>query len=388
MLSNRFVKAFNYFYIFMALNYTYLVWFVFGIDFTGYGLLALTILSVLINHKTLSEMCLLKPFIFWLLWLFYSLFNYELQSSGGSFFYIIIKLWVPLNTMLIVCHEYKRNPKSSLRICVISFIVFLLLGLFFDINLLYRNLGGENTLGNYYANTICLILCFLSLLNNQHVLNTPLYIFLSAIVIFILALCGVRKAFVAGLIFFIFWLISILDMRKTKNIIFVPIVIIVFYFGYNNFIKDSYVMVRMEKLEEQQLLDLPADAPSFLLFLGDRGPQYYYGWKMFLEEPFFGVGLENANIGNARIHSEYMVELVENGILGFSLFFAFNIWIFINVYKRWKHKERMAISIMGGVVGLWFLYLTSWSWDSIPDFILLGTVVGYLKYKPNEIIIN
>jgi O-antigen ligase len=383
MGSNRFVKIYNYIYIFIVLNYTYLVWFVLSIDFTGYGLLALTIVSALVNREGLSKLYYSKPIALWFLWAIYSFLNYCFHSFSiiglESIFYIFIKLWVPLNLMSIVCIEYRNNSNGALWICFATFVAYTILGMFFDINLLFRTLGESNLLGNRYANTVCVTFFVLCLLNKKDLIKTPLFLILCLLLFVLLAMCGVRKAFVAGFVFFLFWIVSGLNMKSARNVFLLPLIIVLFYFGYTKYIKESYVMVRMEKLEEQQMMDLPSDAPAVLSLLGDRGPHYYYGWQMFLEKPIFGIGLEKARIGESRIHSEYMVELVENGICGFAIFALFHLWLFKRVFRLWKRKTKLSLCIMGGLVGLWFLYLTLWGWDFFPSFILLGVVIGYIK---------
>ena len=57
-----------------------------------------------------------------------------------------------------------------------------------------------------------------------------------------------------------------------------------------------------------------------------RAIQYEFGYEKFLENPYFGIGLNNYKQFdgyNLVLHSEYLVQLIENGLVGFILFFLF-----------------------------------------------------------------
>lgn len=382
MLSNPFVKIFNYLYLFIVVNYTCFVWYIFDFDYTGYGLVSLTLLSIIINYRRVKNINHSKPIVFWLIWVIYASFNFLIHTSFsvGSVVYILARTMVPFNAMSIVCGMYQEKAKQTLKICVVTFAVFTLLGLYYDSSIILRGVGNESIMGNYFANTICLLPFFLMLLNKENAIKIPTFLTLTIVVLSILVLCAVRKAFGAAIIFLSFWLISELNFKRNRTWLLIPVVLFLVFFGYQKFLKDSYVMERMNQLENRKM-DLPDNAPQILSLVGDRAPHYYYGWYLFLENPIFGIGLEQANISNSRIHSEYMVELVENGIIGFVLFILFHIWLLKKSIRSWWNKEQMSACIFGGVIGLLFLYLTAWTWDFAPGFILIGVLVGYLNNK-------
>ena len=382
MLSNPFVKIFNYLYIFIIVNYTCLVWYIFDFDYTGYGLVALTTISIFINYRKVKDMNHRKPIVFWLIWVIYASINYLFQTSFSivSVVYILARTLVPFIAMSTVCAMYQEKAKDTLVLCTIALFSYALLGLYYDPALIVRGVGEDSIMGNFYANSICLLPFFLSLLNKMKVLKNATFVLLTTLVLSVLVLCAVRKALGAAIIFLLFGFISLVDFKNSKTWLLIPIVAFLVIFGYQKYVKDSYVMERINRLEEREM-DLPDNAPQVLSLLGDRAPHYYYGWYLFLEKPVFGVGLEQARIGYTRIHSEYMVELVENGIVGFVLFFLFHYWLIKKSIKSWKKKEQLSICILGGVFGLLFLYLTTWAWSFVPYFVLLGVILGCLNNK-------
>lgn len=282
--------------------------------------------------------------------------------------------------MSIVVIEYRNNETGLLRVALITYLIYALGGYYFDSGILYRDLGEENDLGNGYAITTCFAIFYLALLNRMGKLNTLWYIVLSVIIIIALAMSGTRKAFGAGMIMIVFWAFSIFNLRKIRTWFFLGVFVFVGFAGYNALIENTYMGKRMEFLEEQQNEPLPPGAPKILSVFGDRASHYYYGWKSFEKHPLFGVGLVQSRAGKCYIHSEYMVQLTDNGIIGFSLFFVFYWWIGTRLLRQFRKDKTITICMLGGFVGILFLNLTAWSWEFPRYFIPLGTCIAYCEF--------
>ena len=387
MRNTQLVKIINYLFIFLVINYSLLVNFVFHIDKTGYGLIFLSVLVLVINAKDFKTIQLSKPVVFWLIWCFFVVFNYAIHDHSVNPMNVLglfRRVFIPLITMTVVIKEYRHNDTGFLWLCAIAFLFYTAIGYYFDRGILYRVEGDENVLGNTYAITVSLGLFFFVLLQKQGKLKMVIWIALAAVIMLVLAMSGTRKAFGVGIILLAFWALSMINRRKIGSWVVVVAFFIVGLYGYNYLIENTFMGERLEMIEEQGDIYLPPDAPKALTIFGDRAPHYYYGWQMFKKHPLLGVGLVQSRVGQGRIfvyiHSEYMVQLTDNGIVGFMLFVLLYYWVGKKLLKKLKKHASLSLCCIGGFVALLFMELTAWVWDFSPVFIVLGVLIAYGKY--------
>ena len=89
-------------------------------------------------------------------------------------------------------------------------------------------------------------------------------------------------------------------------------------------------------VEQTELVesDNPAEGTIFEHY-GDRGIYYVLGWRLFLENFIWGIGLLNFNEYYYTVnHVEYMIQLAELGIIGFIFYILFNSMILKNIVKK------------------------------------------------------
>lgn len=390
MKSNKIISLINYLFIFLTINYRLFTIFIIKIDSSGYVLILLSILVLLFNNRQLFNIQFQKPIVYWLIWCLFAFINYYLHPhiSEISLVYLYQKIFIPLIVMTVVIKEYDNDPKRLLVCCLITHIAYMILGYYFDSGILYRDLGEENVLGNRYAITICFTIFYLSILNKFNKINNLLYLIITMIVLFVLAMSGTRKAFGAGIIFVVFWSISIFNKKKLSSWLLISTIVIGGMFAYNYLMENTYMGMRMDFLKEQQEeYRLPHDAPNFLYLFGDRSPHYYYGWLNFLEKPILGVGAGQSRVNYygyaSYIHSEYMVQLTDNGVIGFSLFLLFYLWISKTIIKTINKDEKLSICMIGGLISILFLGLTAWIWEFSHYFIALGVIIGFCQRRFN-----
>ncbi len=380
MSSANFVKGLNYLFIFLAINYTILVRFVIGVDSAGYGLSLVSILVVLFNYKDFNRLQNRKPIIFWLLWCLYAFLNYYLHPHVNpiTVFVLYKRIFVPLILMTVVVKEFEDNPNKLLWLCFITQLVFVIFGVYFDRGLIYSSEGVENELGNNYAIVSCFTLFYLMLLNRTKKIPILLSMIIVALVLIVISLVGTRKAFGASLIILVFWLYSFLNIKKLWTWFIVGLFVFLGVKSYQMIIENTYVGVRMEGLEKQQEEALPAGAPAFLSVFGDRAAHYYYGWKSFMDNPVLGVGTGQSRVGSkSYIHTEYIVQLSDGGIIGFMFFFMFIFWVVSHIFKRAVMADDIRRCMFGGVAAILFLYLTTWGWEFPQYFVCFGVLIGY-----------
>lgn len=386
MSNNKIISIVNYLFIFLVINYDIFVKFISEIDSTGYGLIFLSIIVVIFNGRQFSNLQLKKPIVFWLIWCFYVFINYYIHphSNPIGVFALYRKIFIPLVTLTIVVKEYKENSYKLLWLCMITHIIYMLSGYYFDSGILYRDLGYDNELGNAYAIISSFSLFYLILLNRCGKLKTLWFVLLSIVVIFVLAMSGTRKAFGMGGILLFFWALSYLKLKNIWSWFMIVGFVFVGIWGYDYLMENTFMGQRMDVLEKQQEAYVGLKIPEYLFFLGDRAPLYYFGFLLFLENPLFGVGLSQAHVGDIYIHSEYIAQLADNGIIGFILFFSLYSWVGIRLLKRIKYDSKIWRCMLGGLVGILFLFMTAWAWESPQYFICLGVLIGYCQNGLNS----
>ncbi len=76
---------------------------------------------------------------------------------------------------------------------------------------------------------------------------------------------------------------------------------------------------------------------------------------------FFGIGLRNFmdySTTNTVLHSEYLINLVEGGFVGFVLYLLFQFWFIKNFIKMWRcsiGSKPVLILFISGYLSMLFL---------------------------------
>lgn len=118
------------------------------------------------------------------------------------------------------------------------------------------------------------------------------------------------------------------------------------------------------------------------------------GWEQFRKNPFFGVGLGNSSFVNkygtghfTYLHNDFIEQLVNLGIVGFSLYYGFLLSLFISHIKLLKtRKPEVIISLVLLAVFLVNSYgmVTYYSKTTYIFFVLWISVVKIYKNKKKE----
>ncbi len=391
------LQKINYFYIafvilWLPINLAFL-----NID--GKGRILAIIATLVFTLNTLHDNQFFKkhflgpPFYLWLIWIIYNSINllikgFNQETSLGL--YIITNLFIPYLSMIISYKEIKRNKTKFLNFIVAIFVIFSLLSVTVlgkgeltdsDTNLKIQRVSGK--LGNIGPLISLFILFFLSLLYNNKKKRLATLIIFAIYIIGIVVLSGTRKAI--GAVMLILLTSYLAKMKFTfKNSLAVISLCLFIYFGYNYFMENTALGVRFEKGiadgEKANTSNIVA-----LNFLGDRAFFYIDGWKIFKENPLNGIGLENymsVSKNNYRLHTEYIVQLAETGLIGMSLFFLFNFSIgkqLISTWKKYKNRRSEVWALSGGFLAILFLGLTAWTYSFPHYFIVFGVIIGFLE---------
>ena len=390
------LSSLNYFYILLSIIWIPLQKSIFVIDGAGRSLIFFTIITSLLNlsDKKSRRLIYSKPIIFWGIWVIYSICNsylkgFHLEGSITNFF--IFQLLLPYLVMLITARELIINKKKIIRFFIIVFLThFILTFLAYGNKLFDPTLRSTDSFVNVLALNMIFLIFFSSLMYANRWFKLRHALVLTSLVLFIILLTQTRKALGASMIFIVFFLLSkvkfsLLNLFKTS------IFSVSLYFGFIFLLNNSEIGERLTEIEEVGIKGNTTNY-EWLNFLGDRILFYIEGWDLFLQNPFTGIGLTNFSyISDFEIviHSEYMVQLTENGIIGVFLFMLFNVFIvkkLINSLNNTKLNSHLSLILLGGVTGILFINFTAWTYAFPQYFAVFGVIIGYNFLNKQKII--
>lgn len=336
-----------------------------------------------------------KPFIIWLIWIVYAFVNMMVKGyhfdSNTPLFYLVNKLLAPYLALTLTCHEGVVNRKRLVRLLVFAFAFYCVLGFFF-MGRAHSEDDSSLTLGNALAIYGSLLVFLLIAARNEEAMSGFGFTTLVVLVLLMIISTATRKAFGVAAILIAFYGLSLVSL-KPKNIIFVVVLAIGAYVGVEYVMDNTYLGERLSNTSEQaeSRIDYASDS-KFLQFVGDRAPHYVLGWEIFKQHPVTGIGLNNfihVSGFTERLHTEYMVQFTENGLIGFILFVLYNFWYIknLNRLRRASENKSKAIIGLGWIVALLFLEVTAWTYDMNAAFICSGVVASYVySYNNRELL--
>ena len=213
--------------------------------------------------------------------------------------------------------------------------------------------GEESTIGYYFLG-FCLI--FLSYVYNQYK-NISLNIFLAIIFILISFLIGERANFLKTTIAIILFIFFVIQINYKYKILSIILLLLVGYFTFLNL--DKHYKWRYF----YQIDKIYTEGVSKYLETSKYGAHKNVAKEIFLDNPFFGVGIKNFRIESAnkkyddldhkvnhlRVsnhpHDLYYEFLSETGIFGFVCFLIFilySIVLSLKNYLRFKNNYQFS----------------------------------------------
>ncbi|OIQ27404.1 MAG: hypothetical protein BM564_12990 [Bacteroidetes bacterium MedPE-SWsnd-G2] len=341
--------------------------------------LALVTLSTNLYSKTFLKLIKRKPIIIWIVWCVFGIVNlfivgYNIKTP--FILHIFFNFLLPLLVMAIVSLEYIRNKIGLLKLLRFSFAIYLVLVLI----VIYTSSSGIERVGGALGNQAPLNVIFLAfvvfVLESHKRFNYKYIPFILTAVLFVVLSYATRKALIALIIMGIFYYISKLRFSVWK--ILQAIVISVFSYLLFIFILDKTVIgERLLNTQEEGIKNNDSGI-EMLSFLGDRAFFYIEGYKIFKENPITGIGFGNFSSHlsfGQRIHSEYIVQLCEGGLIGSTLFIMFNYWLLKNLILRMNDKN--AFVFLGGLMSILFINFSAWTYSFNQYFVCYGVVIGY-----------
>ncbi|KIA96297.1 O-antigen ligase [Flavobacterium sp. KMS] len=118
---------------------------------------------------------------------------------------------------------------------------------------------------------------------------------------------------------------------------------------------------------------------------GDRGIYYIKGWSIFLDNPYFGIGLLNYRKTNSYVcHVEYMINLAELGIIGFTFYFLLLKSMFSKIYTKIRlNKDLQSKFLMCILFSIIFCGFVLFLYNSFAIAYLFG-IISLLTLRKSQ----
>lgn len=389
----------NYIFIIYSLLRLPLHMTMFSFDGKGRILLFLTIATFIfnLNSKRYRNIVFSSPAIFWLLWVIYSIVNLHFQGFhvvGMTYgYYAILRLFSPFVILTLTAYEYSKNRDVLTKYLLYAFIVYSIIGFFFMDNFYVARQEGRDAdanLGNLLALNAVFIVFFAGLRYDLGKISQKTMYLLIVFAVLVITISATRKAF--GAVIIIYLMIAISRLRlSVNNIIKLIFIIGLIYVGIDYVLEHTFLGERMSEIEDETL-KLDVGNNLFLKAMGGRAFYYLFGWEVFLENPLCGIGITNFmhyTQTEHMLHTEYMVQLCECGIIGSLLFLCFYIALIFRTLKNGyikPYNKPRSIIMLSAILAILFISFTAWTYDFAFYFAILGTVLGFIYDKDERFI--
>lgn len=393
-------SLFNLFYIVFCILWTPLRLYYIPVDGAKRIILLLTIVGIFINlnafHK-IKNAIQTRAFKCWTLLLVYSLINTIIkgfQSEWGTITYLRNEFLDNYVLMLIIFVELNNNKSRCLRTILCAFLVYVVIVNAHSSTSFIEDRFLSEGVGNLLPLT-CVACAFVAsvLFVERQFKREWLYYSIIIVFLFItILLSGTRKAFGALILVLIGTVLGRINKINFKSIIGITVASVGLFVAINAIIDSSVIGKRI--VEQQDVsIDAPIFKNSFLndlanKFLDDRAMQYSIALQIYRQHPITGVGLNNYDtnpLSYSNLHSEWMTQLCENGIIGFALLVSFYVFLFKDLNKRKRGGENTFVYVFG-LFAVMFINFTAWTYNMdyaiiIYSIIIYQTTIVPLKLK-------
>ena len=269
----------------------------------------------------------------------------------------ILRYWISFSTAVLIANVIDNDKEMHILInaCIVagvaySIFVYRYYGISHLLTITYRidnTLGNQNEIGMYCAFSI--ILSTYEIFNKKNTRNTIFYIICILINMPAMLVTGSRKALLIAFVGFLVMVLTYSEKKgKYKRLVFVALMLsIVLYFA-NDFAYFGGI--------QDRFLDLSGVLSGGDITRSDAARLYWIreGWRHFLTSPVFGNGfLSSYTYFNLYSHNNFIELLMDNGIIGFLLYYIIHLRIlYLAIKKRAYSTDAFAfiISIMVAMV--------------------------------------
>ncbi len=354
---------------------------------TGLMLFFFVFIGVMDNIKSkyFIKRLFKKPYFIWFIWIVYALVNTFLKEESTSVLNMNISfvgfVMMPLIVMLIIGNLKINQIKYFLNLIIFSFLFRIVLSAIFDG--FSSEFGGYRFGSEFNSNMIAfggIIMSFIIFLKKA--IYQRISIFdkgLLMITILLIVLTASRKSFLSIFIMAFGYLI----IFSSGNFVFKYLKVLMYSFALLAIsffaFKDAIVVERIT-----ETFNSTKSATDEVEMFDGRALQYVNGIEVFKENYITGVGLLNYSLideWGLVLHSEYLVQLVECGIIGFFIFLFFHAYI---IRRLLKFRKKIEFKRVAGVFLLYYIvfFILSWggwSYNVVVFWIVPGLAIRILN---------
>lgn len=385
-----FTQLYNTFYLFFCIIWPPLQMYYLGVDGAGRTILALSIPALLCNLLSVGEQkhILRSPaFICWTTLVAFSVVNslmkgYVSESSVLAFFktnYI-----APYIFFYVLILELERDYVNCLRILFFALLTYILLclgSMSIDDDERIVAEGLKNILP---LHSTCLVFVG-GLLYRERNLSAVFFYSMVVLAIAVTMLSGTRKALGAIIILLTGIIINNGDNEKRSIGYYARLFffLAILYWGIGFIMDNTLIGSRLASTAEQSTVELVENKNVNIVLntiLGDRAIQYELGYLTFLQHPWTGIGLTNFISVTGypyRLHTEYMTQLCENGIIGFLLLILFYFLLIGKLFVNHKKYGDDITIVMFGLFAILFINITAWTYCTIFGMIYYAIILNH-----------
>ena len=329
-----------------------------------------------------------KPASIWLAWIAFALLNtffitgFHHPGNQSPFVFISAILITFLFFVLIIAKN--TDTEKLIVVMQLAFAVRLILSYIFDSSSIQGTDTVERFGSEFNSNAIAFgALFYLVLMAIKKVQFSRTH-FVEYLLAFIsigtILLTASKKNFLI-LIFLIAGYIVIKRSKGViKNVILGSFFLGILSIGVMWAINNTDIGLRIIDTYNKSV-----NADSTDKMLDHRMTYYTNGWEFFKDNPINGIGLINfphRNNSTHVLHTEYMVQLTENGIIGtilFILFYGYILNALIKIRKSNKEQKKQAEIYLLALSVMFILFFGSWIYNNPLMWVLIGLAVRFIR---------
>lgn len=385
-IKNDFLgRTFNYAFVFYWITSEVLIKFI--LPFDGYGRIGMLLLgcAIIFNCMRLDtwRTFTVPAIAFWGIWVVVEWINwYQIgfmdKNNPDMWFFTFNNFIRAFACMFITVVEMKRDHRTFLRWTLFSFCFYVVLGIMFQVRLgeSIRNDSDANVLGNMLPlMSLGMVGCGMMAHYLAGVSKRIVWILFALSFIAVIA-CATRKAMGGVVILLAVWYFCNVKIFSAKNIFILVFGIAAAYLAFTYVAENTVIGERFTEVEKQSHV---YKNNWFLKFMADRAYHYVLGWEQFLQHPIWGIGILNFQHNThyfVQLHTEYMVQICECGIVGSALFVLFIGSIFKGIFKIYRRHKKIALACLGWMACALFINFTAWSFNVPYYFVMYGILIG------------
>lgn len=386
-MSKTQIYYFNIFYLFIIIVLPSIKTNFLSFDGAGRIEILFTFIAIIVNFKNFFKAP--KAMYFWLAWVIYCVVSIHYKGYGFVDYpynlWLPHKLIIPIVAMMTVYSAASTKYDEFIRILFIYILIYAVIGtavMSLNASALKSDYG-ENTLSNGYLNSMIVIFPISALLFKARRISSVSLSLISFMIFYGIILSGERKA-LAGLFIMLFgFFLSNHTSFKPKSVITLILLTVVAYYSVDYAIENTQAGARLS----EDYISSEYQDNLFLKLVGNRALMYVEGFNFFLQDPLTGLGLTNFisySIESRHIlHTEYMVQLAECGIIGSFLFLMFYGSMIVRLIKAYLDRSNRAATVIyiTTLLAILVIAFTGWIYDSHMYFIFYGLLFAYCDSK-------